>query len=557
MSARLTRVIGHRHRVIALSMTLLVGCGTQPSPVAAPPVDPSATPAPPSPSLAPSEPPFVPPAPPMPTLTPTPVPSVQVGRSGGSGGGAPAPPPSPATSPTLLAAPIQPFFVGAGEQVGFRVETGQALIAAVSALSYQPTSPAFALSLDATGLGYKVQSAPAPGSAAPPIAWPFRPVPPLPTRPHADRRVLQAAPSPPRELGELETFLILSTDAPDDPPAEQTAALRRISEHAYYYVDIEGLQLSAAQLDEMVVTFESRIHPRLSEAFGEVAAPGVDGDDRLFLVFSPAVHDFGRNTGVLGYFSPHDALPAALSVPESNQKEVLFISDLVFRADPLVRYGVIAHELQHLINFSQKGARLNYRSKEALWLDEGLSMYAMDVAGFGLADGMTSTALDIRSFQERPHAYSLTEWRTNPNGYAYGEAYLFVRYLVDRYGEGIVSEILGSEGTGLAGLDALLRQRQDDVVRFFQAWTTANLVSGTAIAEGTPYNYASIDIRGTYGGVLLPGITPTPVVEPTLSEPLRPWGSAYYAWRSSDVASWFFRLSTGDRTPLSGSLIVP
>ena len=205
----------------------------------------------------------------------------------------------------------------------------------------------------------------------------------------------------------------------------------------------------------------------------------------------------------------------------------------------------------------QKGARLNYRSKEALWLDEGLSMYAMDVAGFGLADGMTSTALDIRSFQQRPYAYSLTEWRTNPNGYAYGEAYLFVRYLVDRYGEGIVSEILGSEGTGLAGLDALLRQRQDDVVRFFQAWTTANLLSGTAIAEGTPYNYDAIDIRGTYGGIKLPGITPTPVVAPSLSEPLRPWGSAYYAWRSPDADSWFFRLSTGERTPLSGSLIVP
>ena len=82
---------------------------------------------------------------------------------------------------------------------------------------------------------------------------------------------------------------------------------------------------------------------------------------------------------------------------------------------------VLAHEFQHMIHWNQDRG-------EELWLNEGLSEYAQEVAEY---------APDIMfaySFLADPDL-SLTTWSAEPgaNGPHYGASYLFVAYLAQRF----------------------------------------------------------------------------------------------------------------------------
>ncbi|HET7718571.1 MAG TPA: hypothetical protein VFK43_01300, partial [Acidimicrobiales bacterium] len=281
---------------------------------------------------------------------------------------------------------------------------------------------------------------------------------------------------------------------------------------------------------------------------------GVDGDDRLFIVFSPAVHGFERMTDLLGYFWAPDVVPSPAAGSHSNQKEALFMSDRLFGASPLLAFGTLAHELQHLINFTNKGPKLNYQANEATWLDEGMSMLAMEAAGYGLNEGERLVASSIADYQARPEAYSLTEWAANPSP-AFGQSYLFVRYLVDRHGEAVLKGLIGTEKRGLEALDALLAPRGTSAAALFRDWAIANAWSDAPTSAGTPYRYASLRLAGTYGGVTLPGFRPTAVSSASVDVPLKPWGVAYHGFRTGRAVPWRVWLTAPTNGPAGGAAV--
>jgi hypothetical protein len=447
----------------------------------------------------------------------------------------PAPTPTPPPAPAIAhEGPILRLDVPPGQSAAAVTTSGTRLTLAVSAAADQPLD--VAVQTQPT-----TQAAPAAAYRAPAMTLPF----PATTGDaaaralagprSAGRRVLQAKT---RTVGSTETFWVNTGSFTPEGDRQQTAVLKRISAHAYFYVDQQAQGVTEADLDRFMAAFEDTVYPSVTAVFGEEAKPGVDGEDKLFVVFSPAVHDFERMTDLLGYFWAVDAVPNPAPGGHSNRKEVLFMSDRLFAASPLLGYGTLAHELQHLINFTRKGPLFNYNANEATWLDEGMAMLSMEVAGYGLSAGEQLVATNIRDFENDPGAYTLQDWRSNPNGYAFGQSYLFVRYLVDRYGEGVLKEIIATPKRGAEAINEVLARRGDSFVRFFQAWTIANVLSDSPLAVGTPYRYQSLRLNGTYGPITLPGFQAKPLPGASFTATVRPWSTQYFQAQASAGQAW-------------------
>ena len=144
---------------------------------------------------------------------------------------------------------------------------------------------------------------------------------------------------------------------------------------------------------------------------------------------------------------------------------------------------VLAHELQHMIHW-------NYDRGEDLWVSEGLSEYAQQVADFD-ADTMFAHA-----FAADPDL-QLTGWgeEAGGNGPHYGAAYLFMAYLVQRFGTHILTAIVGEPANGLAGVDAVLSAQGYTMTAetLFADWIVANYVQDPdALDEENRYGYQDL-----------------------------------------------------------------
>lgn len=506
-------------RAIIALLLLASGCQSG-SPVAVTP-GPSASPSPPpSVSPSPASPPSAQPSQPLATPGPTVTTSGAIVRAD-----VPAGQRVEATTPVGRA--LTTVISNASDQastVGLRVEAGQ------------PAASVFRVQADGRTWPFGLTGE----AAARALATPRGP----------ERSVLA---TPERTLGSQESFWVNSGAFTPETDVRRTAVLRRVSPNAYLYVDEDAGDVSDARLDAFVKAFEEQVYPRVTGVFGQEARPGVDGDDRIFLVFSPAVHGFAENTDLLGYFWAPDVVPNPGAGSHSNQKEVLFFSNRLLQAAPMLAFGSVAHELQHLINFTRKGPRLNYKANEATWLDEGMSMLAMEVAGYGFAQGERLVLDAIAEYQARPETYSLTDWPGNPTP-AFGQSYLFVRYLVDRHGPDLLQELFATDKRGVEALDELLARRGDTFAGLFQAWTIANVISGTPAAAGTPYNYKDLSLTGTYGSVTLPGFRLLPGA-PSVDAALKPWGTAYHRFTASQDQAWRLSLTAPQHARALGAAI--
>lgn len=268
-------------------------------------------------------------------------------------------------------------------------------------------------------------------------------------------------------------------------------------------------------------------------AFGSEWYPGIDGDPKIYILISPAVNSKGTNN-ILGYFYSGDEYPK-FSLVTSNQHEMFYVIDRekgttadlwadagVNGPDSKRGYAILAHEFQHMINFNQKTGHngLYDGPPEDTWLNEGLSMYAMQICGFGLPQGDSITAKHVLNYLNNPQNFSLTNWNYfNPG---YGSSYLFMLYLVEHYGGGAGSaasqqmlQKLESNGlTGIANVEAVTGTPFGTT---FKNWAMANLLD--KITTDNAYNYTSIDLHGAYGGVTLHGVGAFSPQGPDVSQP--------------------------------------
>ncbi|MFW9798849.1 MAG: hypothetical protein ACFFD9_00275 [Candidatus Thorarchaeota archaeon] len=147
---------------------------------------------------------------------------------------------------------------------------------------------------------------------------------------------------------------------------------------------------------------------------------------------------------------------------------------------PFTYEAIIAHEEQHLIHS-------DYHSGDPSFINEGCSMYAEVLAGYGIPWG------DINSYLATPDN-SLTEWgdQGGINILAdYGAAALFAIYLIDQFGFDYWSNYMAQPVNGIPGLETGFGRMTFDKV--FHNWRIANLIHSDRPGHGR-YNYKTLDL---------------------------------------------------------------
>jgi len=232
---------------------------------------------------------------------------------------------------------------------------------------------------------------------------------------------------------------------------------------AYVWVEV-GPSYNRTAILQTVDQFSTHSYPTEVAVFGSEWKPGVDNDPRLHLLYTT-----GLGTPA-GYYSEANEYSRLVN-PYSNEKEMLYIS-LAELGDG----GVLAHEFQHMIH-------QHHDSNEATWVDEGLSEYAKEVAGFGTSDS-------VGDFLNQPDT-PLTAWEEGTRNH-YGASYLFMKYLQQRFGPALLSTLVAQPANGVAGLQQAFAQQGilQEFDALFADWVVANYANQPkALGQEGLYGY--------------------------------------------------------------------
>ncbi|OHB62375.1 MAG: hypothetical protein A2167_06495 [Planctomycetes bacterium RBG_13_46_10] len=268
-----------------------------------------------------------------------------------------------------------------------------------------------------------------------------------------------------------------------------TAFLQQIGQNAYFYIDNDYYRTQSPgqkteisdAINNLSREFDSVIYPKLREFYGSEKKPGIDGDDKITVLL------FNMKGEAAGYFNPADEYPK-IQLPKSNEREMIYLN--VAQATSSWAKGFLAHEFVHLITFNQKDVILGI--SEETWLNETRAEYAPALLGYN--DSYEGSILQKRvsDFLQNP-SNSLTNWQNKKSGY--GVINLFSQYLVDHYGEKIMSGSMKSPKIGIASINDALEKNgfQDDFKLIFTRWTIALLVNDCSFGE--KYCYINLDLK--------------------------------------------------------------
>jgi hypothetical protein len=295
----------------------------------------------------------------------------------------------------------------------------------------------------------------------------------------------------------------------------KSAVLMSQTAHALLYVDRDDLrEYSAKDLADLGQFWEGQggqpgVYALDTATFGHES--DVDGNGKLIVFLSHELGAPANNAIVLGYFWAGDlAQPKDTSSDCSgtttgrgnrgaNGADMFYLNDLQnMRSagfdDPIHSTfpDTLGHEFQHLINFNQHFLVRAGTVPEEVWINEGLSVTAEDLVGFGwnAPAGRSAASMYLARSGTLPYRRyfdsSLTAWQGDPIG-NYQGAHAFFRYFADRLGPGVLGQLVQSDQTGRAHLEAVLGEPFE---RAFAEWTTALMFSGEAFDPDARFSFA-------------------------------------------------------------------
>lgn len=255
------------------------------------------------------------------------------------------------------------------------------------------------------------------------------------------------------------------------------ATLVKTDPNLYFYVekswwDSQVLQKRndiLADLSDLSSEFNSKIYPNLVSVFGQEWKPGVDGDNRIIILFH------SMKEGIGGYFRSSDEY-IKLQVPDSNEREMLYLPISEIESTRLK--FLLAHEFVHLITFNYKDKLQNVQ--EEIWLNESRAEYALTVLGYNSSYDGSNLQRRVKDFLEKP-SDPLTEWQETK--YDYSSINIFFHYLVDHYGINILSDSLKSKLVGIASINETLAKNgyKEDFNQIFTDWTVTAVINNCSL----------------------------------------------------------------------------
>jgi len=246
------------------------------------------------------------------------------------------------------------------------------------------------------------------------------------------------------------------------------------------------------------------------------------------------ITDALAGTGEGGYYYGNNEIPQELwncvpgtNRPVSNNTSMFVIGGNNYPAAPpqLLQFNEsfwlntdmprgMSHELQHLLHNHWKVLRPEVTGGTATFddsfVDEGMSMLAEDLATDPAPGQHLDTPKYTFVFLLEPSLFSLTAfagyqpnptstaqnppygWYTNTIG-SYGQAYLFQRYLYDRFGSGEIQSIYNSTQTSVGAVSAAANE---PFAQLFREFALAVSAQNTSVAVA-PYQFSSaVTLRG-------------------------------------------------------------
>ncbi len=238
--------------------------------------------------------------------------------------------------------------------------------------------------------------------------------------------------------------------------------------------DVDGV--SGSLIQDLIITFDDRIHPLMSRQVG--TARDVDGDGRFTILLSSWLDHLGGGRYPVDGFVRVADLDPAYHDPIGNQCDMMYLN-AGLKPGPHVR-TVMAHEYMHAVAYSQKTLKRASVGRPIMeeegWLDEAMAHIAEDLNGFSTSN------IDYRvsAFLTCPERYQLVVddyyaadlFRSHGSR---GSTYLFLRWCVDRYGTDLLSALVHSRLRGAANLEAATGSTFADLYR---RWSLALFLSG-------------------------------------------------------------------------------
>ena len=317
------------------------------------------------------------------------------------------------------------------------------------------------------------------------------------------------------------------------------ARVRAVKTRVAIYVDTLAPAggLDSAALDAIANTFDQRLYAIDTAAFGRES--DIDSNTVVLVLMTNTVNKLvtasacnaSGGSFVAGFFFGADLDPAYRNDSRSNKGEVFY--SIV--ADPLGKLScahsaaqvqlsvpvTFIHEFQHMISFNQH-VLARGSTGEVLWLNEGLSHYAEELGGrsYALApDGQVTDCtigttecsfqigdlLDASEYLDSTSRHFLLPAAGIASLAERGAAWLFVRYVVDRYTAGstmldwntVTRSLVGTAQTGAQNIASVTGDPFTTVV---SRWTLANYVTdrGGAPAE---LQYDSWNLHSVYSSL--------------------------------------------------------
>jgi len=263
-----------------------------------------------------------------------------------------------------------------------------------------------------------------------------------------------------------------------------TARLMLISDHAYFWQDVNSKALNALNQDATAEDWSAagqsfdKTYERVRDVFGSEESLGLDGDPHLFVVHSDSVGPVG------GYFSETDQFPAVVET-HSNEGQYFFMSNSGSGGVASEYYKeTLAHEFQHMID-------AHVDPDEEGWLNEGFSMLAQQVAGMR-GDNW------LKEYLIEPDQ-SLWQWSKS---YAdYGQSYLYLDYLYEQLGEDFFKALTADSANGAVSIEETLSK--------FNSSRNADTLYADAISAAFFNNSALQNGRFAYKIASLPIVAPS------------------------------------------------
>jgi hypothetical protein len=283
--------------------------------------------------------------------------------------------------------------------------------------------------------------------------------------------------------------------------------------------------------------FDTLVYPVVTHNFG--TPTDIDGNGRVLLFFTSAVNEMGRGAGgvIRGFFFSRDLFPrrsvgGPSTCEASNEAEILYLmvpdaarsaGNSQFDKDNVQRGTVasLAHELQHLVNASQRvlGRVAGF---EESWLNEGLSHIAEElvgnrVAGIGRAENVDYPRLratpenwDGFARYHRANFNRLGEHLGNPSATPLfqevstagrGATWQFLRYAADRKGgeESTIWRALAN--APVSGLRNLERALGDDPMIWLRDWAIAVYTDDAIPHVVSTWRQPAWNYRSVFAGI--------------------------------------------------------